>query len=234
MCNIMLWRGEVYLHGTKTLADFILTINLLVCRVVGVMKLAKDTELIRSLGPGQRGVFSKGDLQGALGERHPAAFFRRVNALVKRGVLRRFARGWYVSDQVDLSVLSQRIAPQSYISMESVLSEALMAGVSPELNVTAVKTGPSRVYEGCGLRVTHLGVKPALVFGFSTTGGVRRADAEKATLDTLYFHLRGRRYPFDVFSDIDYSVLNREKLRGYLKAYENPKFVAFVKGLVDL
>jgi hypothetical protein len=198
------------------------------------MKLADDTELIRSLSPGQRGVFSKGDLQTALAERHPAAFSRRVKALVDRGVLRRFTRGWYVTDQVDLSVLSQRIAPGSYISMESVLSEALMVGVSLDLSVTAVKNGRSRVYEGCGLRVTHLGIKASLLFGFTITGGVRRADPEKATLDTLYFHLRGRRYPFDIFSDVDYSGLDPKTLLEYLEAYENPKFVVFAKGVVGL
>jgi len=198
------------------------------------MKLADDSDLIRSLEPGQRGVFSKGDLQSAFAERHPAAFSRRVNALVARRVLSRFVRGWYVTDQVDLSVLSQRISPESYISMETILSGALMVGSSQNLGVTAVKTGRSRVYEGSGLRVVHLGVKPSLLFGFTTTGGIRRADPEKATLDTLYFHLRGRRYPFDIYSDVDYSGLNSETMLNYLNAYKNPRFVAFVKGVVGL
>jgi len=51
-------------------------------------------------------------------------------------------------------------------------------------------------------------------------------------MDTLYFHLRGRRYPFDIFSDFDYSGLDPKTLLEYLEAYENPKFVVFAKGMV--
>jgi len=58
-------------------------------------------------------VFSKADLQTAFAERHPAAFVRRVNALVENGVLRRFSRGWYVTDGFDLATLSQRLALES-------------------------------------------------------------------------------------------------------------------------
>ena len=198
------------------------------------MKIVEDIDLIRTLGPRLRGVFSTADLHTALAEVHPAAFARRLNALRDRGALRRFVRGWYVTDGVDLAVLSQRIAPESYVSIDRVLSEALMIGVSPASWITAIRTGRSRVYEGCGLRVTHLGVKPTLIFGYEVAGGVRRADPEKATLDTLYFHLRGRRYPFDLYSDVDYSRLNRTLLRRYLRAYENPKFAEFVKGVVGL
>jgi hypothetical protein len=198
------------------------------------MKVFDDIELVRSLDQGQRGVFSKGDLQRALAERHPAAFSRRVNAMLNTGVLKRFIRGWYVTDRVDLKVLSQRIAPESYISMETVLSEALIVGVSPGASLTAVKPGRTRVYEGCGLRIAHFGVKPELIFGFSRIGPVRQADPEKALLDTLYFYLRGRKYPFDIHSDIDISSLDSQKVLAYLKAYQNPKFVAFAKRVIGL
>lgn len=198
------------------------------------MKVVEDIDLVRSLGPPQRGVFSSADLHTALAEVHPAAFARRLNALLDRGVLHRFVRGWYVTDGVDLAALSQRICPESYVSIDSVLSDALMIGVSSTSSITAIKTGRSRVYEANGLRITHLGVKPALLFGYEVTGGVRRADPEKATLDAFYFHLRGRRYPFDLYSDVDYSRLNRTLMRRYLRAYENPKFAEFVKGVVGL
>ncbi len=197
------------------------------------MKLVQDVDAIRSLQLGQRGVFSKGDLQRIFTERHPAAFSRRVKALIEYGALKRFIRGWYITKEADLSVLSQRIAPESYISMDTVLSSALLVGVSPDLGVTAIKIGRSRVYEGCGLRIVHLGIKPSLFFGFTGDGPVRRALPEKAVLDVLYFYLRGRNYPFDIFADIDFSKLDSTRFAEYLKAYRNPKFVTFVKGVVD-
>jgi hypothetical protein len=47
-------------------------------------------------------------------------------------------------------------------------------------------------------------------------------------------HLRGRRYPFDVFSDIDPARLDRQRLETYLKRYRNPRFVAFARGVLGL
>jgi hypothetical protein len=71
-------------------------------------------------------------------------------------------------------------------------------------------------------------------FGYTATDGVQFADAEKAVLDVLYFHLRGRRYPFDIYSDIDFEKLDQGRLRSHLERYRNPKFVAFVRALLRL
>ncbi len=54
------------------------------------MKVIDDARVLRALNGPQRGVFSKSDLQIALQERYPAAFVRRVDALIDNGVLRRF------------------------------------------------------------------------------------------------------------------------------------------------
>ena len=58
-------------------------------------------------------------------------------------------------------------------------------------------------------------------------------DKEKAVLDVLYFHLRGRAYPFDLYSDIRFDELDRHRVREYLKRYENPKFIAFAETVLD-
>ena len=60
------------------------------------MKLIQDVDAIRSLQLGQRGVFFKGDLQRLFAERHPAAFSRRVRALMDYSVLKPFIRAWYI------------------------------------------------------------------------------------------------------------------------------------------
>ena len=71
------------------------------------------------------------------------------------------------------------------------------------------------------------------MFGFANVNGIRCAEVEKAVLDTLYYHLRGRRYAFDIYSDMDLSKLNHVRLREYLGCYNNPKFIAFVVGLLE-
>jgi hypothetical protein len=193
-----------------------------------------DARLVADLATAQRGVFAKQDLQTALAERHPAAFGRRVRALVAHRVLRRFCRGWYVAEHFDLPTLSQRLAPISYVSFGTVLARELLVGTNPARQVVAAKVGRGRSYRALGFEVVHVGIAPHLNFGHSSIDGVEFADAEKAVLDVLYFHLRGRRYPFDIYSDVRYDRLDRQRLRVYLPRYRNPKFVAFARRVLEL
>jgi hypothetical protein len=198
------------------------------------MKYANDARAVAKAAAAQRGVFSKADLQTLLAEPHTAGFARRFRALEDNGVLRRFCRGFYVAESFDLPTLSQRIAPGSYVSLETVLARELLVGPRSERRVVAVKTGKQRSYEGLGYEVVHLQVAPHLVFGYSVADGVRFADAEKGALDTLYFHQRGRRYPFDIYTDITFEKLDRTRLESYLRRYRNPKFVTFARRLLEL
>jgi len=212
---------------------FILTFKLQNCIVSVIMNIIADAQLLRSFDAEQRGVFSKADLQTAFGEPHPAAFVRRVNKLLDQKILRRFCRGWYVGEAFDLATLSQRLAPNSYISFGTVLARNLLIGTSPDRQIVAVKTGRPRRYACESYIIEHVGVTEELLFGFSRINGIRYADAEKALLDTFYFHLRGRRYPFDIYSDISLHKLDQERLRDYLNCYRNPKFVTFVQGILE-
>ncbi|MBK8979848.1 MAG: hypothetical protein IPM29_28455 [Planctomycetes bacterium] len=197
------------------------------------MNLPADLRLVQRAARAQRGVFTKADLQVLLGEKHPAAFARRVDALARAGGLQRFCRGFYVAEEFDLPTLSQRIEPASTVSFGTVLVRALLIGTRPDRQVIATKPGGrSRSYTGLGVEVVHLRVAAHLDFGYRVERGVRFAEPEKAVLDVLSFHLRGRRYPFDVYSDIDYARLDRAKLEQYLDRYRNPKFATFVRKLL--
>ncbi|MCY3003050.1 MAG: hypothetical protein NTV21_14705 [Planctomycetota bacterium] len=208
--------------------------KLQICSFSCDMNGMADTERVRGVAGAQRGVFSKADLQVLLAERHPAAFTRRVAALEEAGVLRRFSRGMYVTGEFDLATLSQRLAPGSYVSFGNALARHLVIGTRPERQLVAAKPGRAHEYSGLGFEIVHVQIAPHLDFGHAVVDGVRWADAEKATLDTLYFHLRGRRFPFDVFSDIDPARLDRARLEAYLERYRNPRFVAFARGVLGL
>jgi hypothetical protein len=197
------------------------------------MKNALDARAVARVASAQRGVLSKADLQTLLADPHPAGFKRRIRALERQHVLRRFSRGFYVLDPFDLATLSQRLAPDSYVSFGTVLAQHLLIGTRPEHQLIAAKSGRARSYRGLGYEIVHLHIAPHLDFGHKATNGVQFADAEKAFLDVLYFHLRGRRYPFDVYSDVDCSRLDRRRLATYLARYRNPKFVAFVERVLD-
>ena len=180
------------------------------------------------------GVFSTADLQSASAERHPAAFGRRIRQLLDAGVLARFTRETCVAEEFALPVLSQRIAPSSCISFETVLARALVIGSDPCRRIVATKVGRPRTYSAGGFEIEHVGISPHLTFGGRPVHGVTYADAEKAALDVLYFHLRGRRYAFDLYSDLNLSKLNRARLVEYLGHYRNPKFVVFAKRVLRL
>jgi hypothetical protein len=192
-----------------------------------------DQRSVASLASAMHGVWSKGDLQTLFAERHPAALTRRIDALLATGSLRRFARGFYVSEQFDVPTLSQRLAPDSYVSIGTVLAKHLVIGPRPDRQLIAIRSGKPRKYRAIGIEIVHLHIAPHLDFGHAAVDGVRFADAEKAALDALYFHLRGRRYPFDIWSDLDATRLDRRRLRSYLKRYANPKFVKFASRILE-
>jgi hypothetical protein len=198
------------------------------------MKALTDARALQRLESAQCGVFSKGDIQTVLAEPHPAAFGRRVRALIDNGVLQRFCRGWYVTESFDLATLSQRLAPESYISFGTVLAQGLLIGANPAHKIVAAKLGRPRKYEHGDFVIEHVGVTRELLFGFSAVQGIRYADVEKAALDTLYFHLRGRRFPFDIYSDVAIHKLDPVRLKDYLRRYRNPRFIVFAKNLLEI
>lgn len=198
------------------------------------MNGSADAALLGALAADQRGVFSAADLRTVLAARHPTSFARRVRRLLEQGTLRRFVRGWYVTAGFDLATLSQRLASRSCVSFGTVLADALLIGPQPRQSVMATKVGPARTYGGLGHEVVHLSLAEHLDFGWELRDGVRYASPEKAVLDSLYFHLRRRRYVFDIYSDIDVERLDRALLSDYLSRYRNPRFVRFAQELLEL
>jgi hypothetical protein len=198
------------------------------------MNLRTDEAVVSRLLAQQRGVLSKADLQTALAEPHPAAFVRRAAALERTGALRRFVRGWYVGAEFDLPTLSQRLAPDSTVSCHTVLARDLIIGARSERQLIATKTGRARTYRGLDHEIVHLHLAPHLDFGHRLIDGVRYALPEKAVLDVLYFHLRGRRQPFDLHSDLDLSRFDRALLERFLSRYRNPKFRVFAERILEL
>ncbi|WP_145194095.1 type IV toxin-antitoxin system AbiEi family antitoxin domain-containing protein [Planctomycetes bacterium Poly30] len=191
-----------------------------------------DSRLIQQLSPPQKGVFSLADLQSALSDPHRASMYRRLDRLEESGDLRRFTRGIYVAEDFDLATLSQRVSPGSTISFEYVLARSLVIGPKPRHGVSALREGRGATFEGCGVRLDYHHVGEKLRFGEVSGDGVRTTDPEKAILDVLYFHLRGRKALMDIYSDVNLQRLDHKKLDRYLSHYSNSKFVAFARDLL--
>lgn len=204
------------------------------------MKLeSRHLLLLQSLIPKHRGVFSTYDLSNWLLSSGPLSFNRHLSPFLKAGILHRFCRGFYVTDHFDLEWLSQRLCPQSALSLGTLLAKNRVIGNIPQKTVYAVKIGKSRIYRSKFGNVVHLGYSSPAVgrrlwFGYNAwVNGVRSADSEKAFLDTLYFYQSGNKFSFNVYSDIAVEKLDPKKLEDYLKRYRNLKFVVFVKGVLN-
>lgn len=198
------------------------------------MNIMQTVQTLQQLAPELKGVFTLADLKTLLGAASTRTFYQQVGRLVAEGILKRFARGVYVTAGFDPATLSQTLCPDSCLSFEYVLSRKLVIGAGPGNRIRAVKPGKRRLYTAPGIAVSveQLGIREALCTGFAVEDGIRIACPEKAFLDTLYFHTRGYRFNFDIYSDPDLSVLDMERFAALLTLYENPKFTVFVKGVV--
>lgn len=188
----------------------------------------EDIGIIDKYNNDMRGVFNLSDLKAMFSSKDLKSFYRRIANLEESKIVRRFARGIYVTKSFDPNVLSQKICEKSYISFETVLAKHLLIGTLPKNQVRAIKVGKKREYKYNELTITHLGISDHLYFGYEKIDGVNFATKEKAILDTLYFHSKALVFYFDIYSDIDLSSIDRKLICEYLKNYKNSKFVKFV------
>ncbi len=172
------------------------------------------------------GVFAISDLKVLLDEQSNATCYRQLARLVETGTLIKIKQGIYSTPDASLTHISNKIAPNSYISTGTILAQNAIIGSIPAHRVQAVKTGRPRTYK-CALgTIEHLSIDPRLFFGFSLLNGIRVATPEKAFLDVCYFFYKGKRFSFDPAEDINTHDLDFNIIAGYLKKYEK-RFVTF-------
>lgn len=180
----------------------------------------KELQKLTQVAPEIDGIFSLADLRVLYAKDSVATRFRKVEALVEAGELIRVKKGLYARPDADLRRVSQRIAPESVVSLGTVLAEEGVIGSIPGRRVWAVRVGRPRRYN-CTLGVIeHLSVAAGLLCGWEWREGFRRAVIEKAFLDACYFHYKGRSLPFDLLEDVDRERLDKEKLSAFLQAYD--------------
>ena len=175
-----------------------------------MIDLVEIVRKISRLAADQLGVFDRAELRAIISPSSDKSFYGIVRKLVTGGLLRRFSREIYVTTEFDPRALSQKLNPESYVSFANVLADELLIGPVPAHRVMAVKVGPTREYTDGSLMICHVGVKPHLFFGYHPGKGYLRADKEKAVLDTLYLHQKGWKFNFNVYSDVDYSKLDKK------------------------
>lgn len=191
------------------------------------------SQLIEDLCSKQGGVMTIKEIEAIVQKKYSRSLYNLVEKMEDAKVLQKYIRGVYVSKTFDPYVLFQKINPNSYISFENILSENQMIGTGSKYQVRGVRLGRTRVYNNLGLRLEYVGSQEKLFFGYTTENGISKADPEKTLIDCAYYYLRGMKFVFDIYSDVDVSGLNSKKIESYLKQYRNPKFTTFFKNLYE-
>jgi hypothetical protein len=192
-----------------------------------------DSVVLISLAEQVGGVFSLTELSALFQISNPLLLNRKIKGFIVAGALRRYCRGIYVVQEFSPEVLAQKVRPRSYISLGSALARHRMIGTEPRFQVSSLDTSPAAEFKGEPI-LSFGQVSESMLFGFDILDkGIRVADPEKALLDTLYFHLKGRRYFFQLFNDVSVDRIDRVKYESYLTRFQNPKFVAFAKRYLD-
>lgn len=172
------------------------------------------------------GVFTLPDLKVALNQSSEITLYRRLRELTSSGALIKIKRGIYATPQASLSTISSRIEPQSYISTGTILSSKAIIGSIPARRVQVVKVGRPRTFT-CELgTIEYLSIQPRLFMGYTENAGIKRATPEKAFLDVCYFHYKGKRFSFDIETDINREALDMGLINVYLKNYDQ-RFITF-------
>jgi predicted transcriptional regulator of viral defense system len=187
------------------------------------------SENLLKLGESVGGVLSLMELSSVFNESSRISLHSIINKFIKAGILKRYCREIYTLANFDSAVLSAKIRQNSYISLGTALAMHRLIGTESPFQIFCIVQTKAAEYKGMP-NISYYKLAKEFCFGFNPNKrGVLIADPEKAVLDTLYFYLHGKKFYFNIFGDINYSLPDKNKFFSYLKRYNNPKFKTFAE-----
>ena len=199
---------------------------------VNMKNAVENTQKLANLASKVGGVFSLLELGALFDISNQQLLWIAVRQFEAAGLLKRYCRGIYIARDFDPQVLSAKVRTDSYISFGSALAYHRLIGTESPFLVSCVV--PSRASEFTGdVNLSYARISKELYFGMvPLENGAKMADAEKAVLDTLYFYQHKKVFYFNVFQDIDFAALSKERMDLYLERYVNPRFRAFARNTI--
>lgn len=162
----------------------------------------------------------------------PQKLRNTIKQFERARLLHRYCRGVYTSRDYNKLILSAKVRPDSYVSLGSALTIHRLIGTESPRLVSCVTPAKAAYFEG-DVNLSYSRISENLYFGFEfNSDGVKTADPEKSVLDTLYFYLHGKTYHFNIFQDVAYQTLSRDKIELYLSKFNNPKFLTFARKVI--
>ena len=183
------------------------------------MKKTTILDILRS----KSSVLTFKEILIASGEQHPNLLKQRLHYYVQKGELHSIRRGLYAKDkQYDRRELATKIYTPSYVSFETILSEAGV--IFQHYDTIFVATYQTKEIECDGQIYYFRKIKDVIltnVAGIENRGNYFAASKERAFLDTLYLN---KNYYFDNLSPLD-----ENKVMTLLPLYNNKRMVQKVK-----
>lgn len=195
-------------------------------------KMLENAQKLLEFAPKIGGVFSLSELSSLFDISSQQMLWIKIKQFEEAGLLKRYSRGIYITQNFDPMILSAKVRTDSYISFGSALAYYKLIGTESPFLISCIVTSKASEYKG-EVNLSYARISKNLFFGTAIlNNGVRMANAEKAVLDTLYFYQHKKIFYFNIFQDINFSALSKETMDSYLERYANPKFKAFVKNTV--
>ncbi|PBC69023.1 hypothetical protein [Fibrobacter sp. UWS1] len=195
-------------------------------------KMLENAQKLLEFAPKIGGVFSLSELSSLFDISSQQMLWIKIKQFEEAGLLKRYSRGIYITQNFDPMILSAKVRTDSYISFGSALAYYKLIGTESPFLISCIVTSKASEYKG-EVNLSYAKISKNLFFGTAIlNNGVRMANAEKAVLDTLYFHQHKKIFYFNIFQDINFSALSKETMDSYLERYANPKFKAFVRNTV--
>ena len=195
-------------------------------------KMLEKAQKLLEFAPKIGGVFSLSELSSLFDISSQQMLWIKIKQFEEAGLLKRYSRGIYITQNFDPMILSAKVRTDSYISFGSALAYYKLIGTESPFLVSCIVTSKASEYKG-EVNLSYAKISKNLFFGTAIlNNGVRMANAEKAVLDTLYFYQHKKIFYFNIFQDINFSALSKETMDSYLERYANPKFKAFVRNTV--
>ena len=199
------------------------------------MKITVDfREKFEKLKDAQKGIFTSEDLKSIISPTSKVDLYRQIKKLVKEKLISKFSQGFYVANGFSKPHLIMAINSEATLSLEYALAFYNMIGTYSDSVIRPLVKEVKRPIKNKELCLEFKKLNENFYFGNTIEDGVRVATREKALLDTLYFYQMGTKYYFDIYSDIDISEIDHDKINEYLTKYRNPKFIAFVKEYLNV
>ena len=195
-------------------------------------KMLENAQKLLEFAPKIGGVFSLSELSSLFDISSQQMLWIKIKQFEEAGLLKRYSRGIYITQNFDPMILSAKVRTDSYISFGSALAYYKLIGTESPFLISCIVTSKASEYKG-EVNLSYAKISKNLFFGTAIlNNGVRMANAEKAVLDTLYFYQHKKIFYFNMFQDINFSALSKETMDSYLERYANPKFKAFVRNTV--